>query len=335
MRVNRKQLLERLQAVSLGLSVKEQIEQSSSFVFQDGKIKTFNDEIACSIPSDLDIEGAVIGGPLISFLRKLSVEDVELEIDKGELRIKAGRSKAGIRVAEVITLPVGSIEEPKKWRIIPNGFIDAIKMVQSCASTDESESVLTCIHIHPEWIEAANQYQIIRHSCKTGFSKSFLVKQIALKGVVSTDVSEYSQTDNWLHFRNSNGLVLSCRRNTESYPKLDKFLSVEGIGISFPKDLEKVVGRANVFSSQNADVNYVQVELRSHKLKISGIGDSGWFSEVQEVEYEGENIKFSIAPQLLVDISNKSGECKVSSGKLRVQTPSWIFVTCTIIEEDN
>ena len=78
LKINREELLQQLESVVPGLSVKEIIEQSKCFVFKDKKVMTYNDEVACTQDSCLDIEGAVEAMPLISLLRKLKEEEIDL-----------------------------------------------------------------------------------------------------------------------------------------------------------------------------------------------------------------------------------------------------------------
>ena len=98
MKVNRENLLKELESVIPGLSPKEVIEQSSCFVFQDNVITTFNDEIACSIGTALDIKGAVPAKLLLEVLRKVTDEEVEIKQKKGELSIFGKKIKCKIRM---------------------------------------------------------------------------------------------------------------------------------------------------------------------------------------------------------------------------------------------
>ena len=80
MKINREELLNQLESVQPGLSIREIIEQSSCFVFQDGKVITYNDEIFCSQKTPLKIKGAVLAAPLIALLRKMVETEVDIEL---------------------------------------------------------------------------------------------------------------------------------------------------------------------------------------------------------------------------------------------------------------
>ena len=104
MKVNRKQLLAALESVSPGLTQKDEI---SRFVFKGNRLRTFNDEVACSAPNPLErVEGAVPAKLLLDLLRKLTVDVVDVE-QKDELLIRCKGRRAGIRIEKEV--PVDSI----------------------------------------------------------------------------------------------------------------------------------------------------------------------------------------------------------------------------------
>lgn len=336
MRINRKSILTALAAVSPGLSQKEIIEQSASFVFRNGRVITFNDEVACSIECDIGVEGAVVAAPLMALLQKLEEEELDIEQAENELRVKTGRRKAGIRMDQEVSLPVEGIEDPSEWTALPEGFLDAIGIAQQCASSNESEFVLTCVHLHPKWVEACDQFQIARYPIKTGLKESTLIRRSSLKSVMGMDVVEYSQTENWLHFRNPAGLQLSCRRYSQKYPPLDEFLNVEGVETTLPKGLEAAVDKANIFSALAEEGNLITIAIRRGKIKLTGCGSHGWYSEVQKIEsYDGDDMQFAIAPNLLVEITKRSSKCELAEGRLKIKTDRWIYVSCTSLVKND
>src|ERR1700679_2349375 len=97
-KVNREELLSKLQSVQPGLASREVIQQSSCYCVTGGYIVTFNEEIACRIPSGLpkDFEGAIQATPLLALLQKLEEEFVTFEINDKELKVTGKRREAGI-----------------------------------------------------------------------------------------------------------------------------------------------------------------------------------------------------------------------------------------------
>jgi DNA polymerase III sliding clamp (beta) subunit (PCNA family) len=331
-RVKREDLLNELEAIRPGLSKKEIVEQSSCFVFKDGLCRTFNDEVACTIDSCLKIEGAVQADPLINILRKLTVDNLEVEVNEKEgLILKAKSRTACVRMENDVLLPIETVEQPKKWKDLPGEFSEAIEIVVQCASNDQSQYALACVHIHPEWVEACDNYQVARYPIETGIKNASLVQQTSIRNIVELGMNKFSETETWLHFKNARGLILSCRRTVDEYPSLNKLLKVKGVPATLPKGLAQATEMAEVFSAENADNNQVTVELRPNKggqIRVTGEGASGWYKEHKKLKYKGDPMKFKIAPKLLIEIGKRHNECELSSRALLVNGGKFTYVSC-------
>lgn len=345
MKINREELLKQLESVLPGLSTKEIIEQSSCFIFKKETVHTFNDEIACSQKTLLKIEGAVQAMPLISILRKLKGEEIDIETNEENtqllIRNKKTRERIGIHMESDITLPVDAVEEPKKWKTLSSNFADAVAIVQPCAGSNEAEFMMTCIHIAPEWIEACDNHQVSRYKIKTDIVKSTLVRKESLKHIISLDMTKFSETKNWIHFKNSTGLILSCRHfvaggEEEGYPSNDitKILKVKGVSFVLPKGLKETVEKAEIFSSENVESNDIIVNLKAGKFKITGRGASGWYVKPKKTKYDGKPLQFTIPPKLLLELVQQHNECIISAEHLKVTGSHFEYVTALGMVEE-
>ena len=114
MKINTEKFRQALTTVKPGLSSKDIIEQATKFVFMDGKLVTFNDEICIQYPlEELDFSGAINSDELYKLVSKLKTEEVEIKQNEGEVTFSAGRIKAGIVIHKEITLPLEEIDEKK------------------------------------------------------------------------------------------------------------------------------------------------------------------------------------------------------------------------------
>ncbi len=327
MRINREELLKQLESVLPGLSTREIIEQSSCFVFEDDTVMTYNDEVACTIDSCLPIQGAVQALPFVSILRKLKEETLEIRVQKEELLIKGKRKRIGIRMEADILLPIEAVEMPKTWKDLPDDFADAVAVVQLCAGKDMTKFALTCVHLHHKWIQACDGFSAARYRLKLDIDRPTLIRKESLKNVLSLDMTEFGEAENWIHFRNSSGLVLSIRRWEESFPKISKLLRVEGIETSFPKGLIEAAEKASVFSIDNAEDNEVIISLQPNRLQITGVGATGYYKEIKKIRYKGQSLSFKIAPDLLIDLVRRHSSYEISTDKLKVTTGKYTYVT--------
>jgi len=327
MRINREELLKQLESVMPGLSTRENIEQSSCFVFKNKTVATYNDEIACTQSCCLPITGAVQALPFVSILRKLQEDELMIESSEEELLIKGKRKRAGIRMETNILLPIDSIERSKKWKDLPDDFADAISIVQHCTSKDDTRFSLTCVHLHPKWAEACDDYQAARYRMKIDMSEPTLVRKESIKYIISLDMTEFNETKSWIHFRNSSGLILSCRRWAEPFPKISGLLKVEGTPTTFPKGLIEAAEKAEIFSGENAEDNQVTINLQPNKLRITGRGVSGYYQEIKKIKYKGQPLSFRITPKLLIDLIRRHNSCEITPTRLKVTTGKYSYVT--------
>lgn len=339
MKINRENFMACLDKVRCGLSPKGNLEQSTCFVFQDGLLLTFNGEIACSLPSPLKITGAVQAEPLMASLNKLDDEVIEVELVKGELQIKAAKGRRLISVVTdaKIALPLDSLERPKKWTLLPKKFADHLNLVKECAGRDEAQFALTCIHIHPKWIEAYDRYQLCRVSMKVGVTDSVLVRKSSLEQMQSLDMTKFSLTSKWIHFKNRLGLIFSCPRHNEIYPKdLSEHVKKKGQILQLPKSLVQSCELAEVFSIHNTKDNQVQVTISPNRITIKGVGQLGRSVETKKLtNYSGPEISFMISPKLLSGMLKLYGtECEITESFIKVDGGLFTYITSVEAPEE-
>jgi hypothetical protein len=325
--ISRGNFLQQLQSIAPGLSPRDIIEQSSCFAFRNGEMMTYNDEVACRMKTSLKLKGAVQGKPLISMLEKMNEEDIQVGVVDGELLVVGKKRKAGIRMEKEVLLPIDNVEEPKKFKPLHDDFLEGMNMVKECTGKDEQKFWTNCVHIHPKWVEACDNFQITRFRVKTQVNQPTLIRSSAVKFIVDLEMSEFSETDDWMHFRNGAGLILSCRRYLDQFPDFRKLLASSGTPTTLPKGLAEATERANVFSEENTDNNYVTVELRPGKIKVRGEGVSGWYSEIKKLKYRGPALDFEIRPALLAKITRQYNDCEISEGRLKVDGGKFTYVT--------
>lgn len=334
MRVNRQDFLQQLEAVSPGLSPKGLLEQSECFVFKDGEVVTYNEEISCRHPTNLKkFEGAVQAGPLLSILHKLDDDELEIQTDgegdQTELILTGRKRSTGIRMDAGIFLPIHLVEQPKRkeWGELHPDFGEAVQLVHYCASTDASSYNLSCVHITPKYVEATDNYHIMRYKLKTGFEDSTLIRGKTIKHLTNLGMNKYNLTETWAHFSNPNGLVFSCRRSVEHYKDGSDILKQEGEAMNLPKGLIDALDRCQVFSAEIADDDQVLVELRPGKMRVKGVGNTGWHRELKKLKYAGDELSFRIPPGLFKDLCKKYNDCQVTADMLKVSGGKFTYVT--------
>lgn len=324
-RIDKDRFLADLQTVSGGLSAREFTEQSSCFVFKDGWLMTFNDEIACRKRIAYEaLRGAVPAGPLLDIIEKVTDKNLLVISKKGELLFKGKRKGFAVTKEKKIMLPIDQVEPPGKWHRLPEKFDEALKRVSKCVSGDETKFILTCVHMTPNFIEACDNRQIMRHRMKLGLTESILVRGQALNEIINLGMDSISVTSSWIHFKKGKAdsekvLIYSCRRYSESYPNFKSMMKIEGQDLVIPRGLVNTADNAGVFADDSSSGDpWVDVTLADGRMKVRGEGNSGRYWETRKIEYKGPPTAFIMNPGLLRDIAESYTQAMVSENVLKV-----------------
>lgn len=328
--IHRKSLIAHLEFLKFGISSREIQEQSACVIFKDGHLWTYNDTIACRVPFEADFDGAVQFNPFLSILRKLRDELLKTELSESGteliLRGKSGR-QVGLVLEREVLLPVDKVEEPGEWKPLHPEFAKAVGLVWFCASKDFSYYRLACVNVTPEYLEACNNYECARYHVKPGLSNKHRIRHDAIKDIARLDMTEFSETDTWLHFRNAKGHVYSCRWDVGEYPNLDKLLNVQGTPLELPRGLSVLCEEVKTFSKDNAENTEIMVELWPDKLRIRGVGAHGWYENAVALKYEGEPVDFMISPDLLGKIASRYRGGIIAPERLKIEDGPFTYIT--------
>jgi DNA polymerase III sliding clamp (beta) subunit (PCNA family) len=336
---SREEFLSTLESLQSGLAQREQVEQSSCFIFENGNVYTYNEEISCIRPSKLpkSFVGAVQAKNLLESLRKLPDDEITVEFTENQCVVKGKGRKVWVNLEATIHLKIDSISRPEKWVKLHEDFAEAVATVSQCAGKDNDKFDTVCVHIHPTCLEASDGIQACRWMLESNLKESILVRAASIKNIATLGVTEMGESDGWIHFRNGKGLIFSCHRfANETYPHeaLSKLLKMKGTVASLPKTLADAVERAKIFSSEIADGNNVHVELSNGRVTIKGEGVTGGFSERRKLAYTGEPITMQVSPDMLIRVIREHNEFVIVPKKLiRVDGGVYQFAASLFVEK--
>ncbi len=332
--VNREKLIATLSSVIAGLARRENVEQSTCFVFRKGKVYTFNEEVMCSAECKVGFDGAVTAAPFLTLLDRMSEETVDLEAEDNNLRIVGKNREATLLFDTKISLPISQVEEPKSWSKLPSKFVDAIKLVKGCCSANDLKFELTCVHITKRFIEASDNVQCARFDLKMKVKKDFLIRADAADFLVNADLTEFSESKQWVHFRSPSGRVLSCRRYMDKYPDYSPvFEKLEGLTkFKIPSGLAQAVDKARIFTSAmdsaTSGRELLSISMKPGKLTLKGSGTIGSYRETQKIKYSGEELSFAVSPATFREIVSHHSKAYLNKQKLSVVGNDWRMVFC-------
>lgn len=326
--ITREKLLATLESVMAGVMKRETVEQSSCFIFNNGYVSTYSDEVACFADCPLKLTAAIPADPFIALLRKMTDTDLKFEVTESQLIVKGSRGKAQLTFEAEIKSPVATITPPEEWTDLAAKFIPGLSAVMACVSTDETKFALTCVHITNDHVEATDRFQLTRYRVKSAFGQEFLIRGAAVKAVVQQDMAQFAESDEWVWFRNPLGLIIATRRYLEPYPEIEAAFEMEAAKpATLPETIGEISERCAIFSAIGTTQNKLRIKLKPGRIYITGEGAAGSYKEHRDIEYDGEVIEFLMAPELLPKVIKNGNIADVSNTKLRIQNGRHTYIT--------
>ena len=338
MKIDVEKLVHALELVKPAIGSEQAAEQSSCFAFLGKAVVTYNDEysIMCPLPTDVGISGAVRAEELHQFLHRVDAKKVEVKAADGELRLLAGKAKAGLPFQAEAKFPSEILkEEERDWKELPVGFLAALQRVRLSCSLSMGTFVLSCVHVNTTSVEASDNYRITQVDVQEIPFAPFLISRRIVGDLVKYPIAEIAASAGWVHFRTKESVVFSCRMHSGSYPNIAEHLKVEGgFKLKFPSSMAKVLDRAAVFSFSDAAVigaagrgaqSMIDVSVAEDGgVVVKTANDNGWFEESIVIEeYKGKAFGFSVNPAFLLEALEEMSDCVVMDNRVLFRGDNW------------
>ena len=309
MLINRQILVNALDQLKPGLSNKDIIESGMAFNFHKDQIVTFNDLISVSIPLDTGIEGAVRAEELHKLLDRIVSDDIELTQTESELRLKAGKIKAGLSLKDQILPP---LYPEADWLEVPKQFMEAINFCQFSTSKEMTRPHLTCIHFQGTKVSSSDNWRITQFIMDSPIPYDFLLPADAAAFLTKYNITHMSLDPAWIHFaHDESGLIFSVRRKLADFINVDSFFEIQGNIVKLP-DLTKTLERTKIMVEGDSDRDLeIKIILADNALVCRGEKGIGWVEEKIDIEYEEEPVTMLVNPIFLTDILSRSQEIMI------------------------
>jgi DNA polymerase III sliding clamp (beta) subunit (PCNA family) len=341
MQVNRKKLVGKLEVASAGLTPNDILEQSSSFVFKGGKLITFDGEVYTEQKMPLDFEGAVPASEFSRLIQRFPDETIEIGVEEGEVKLEGKRREAGIVLHTKIVLPFEQAPKPKQGTVgvLSPNLLHSLKQAASVCGQDETSPKTTHVHITPDRVETTDSYRMYRKQMQTGFPVEALIHASIISRLCKTNIQKVSLSDGWAHFKFKGGRISVVCALLDFYPQdlIDSLLDVPGERVVLPANLSEILKRAEVMDTPSKSIggwdSRVKLSFKKGKVRIKAQKEAGWYSEVDDVQYDGPPFSFSIHPSFLLELSAMNPTVIVGNRALKVEQDKVEYVACLEKEE--
>jgi DNA polymerase III sliding clamp (beta) subunit (PCNA family) len=335
MKIEKRELLNALEIVKPGLSVKGIVEQSDHYIFDSGMIFTYNDDIAASYPLDLGLgRFTVPARELHTLLNKLPDGSLSLALEDNQLIIES-KGKAGLLIEKEIRVPTEDLDRAYDaqgdWVSLPSGFVEGLELALYAVSRDQSAPALTCVHVAGNRIESCDNDRISVYTLDGKLNFDLLIPAQAVGQLIKYELEYMAESDGWVHFQTKEDLLLSCRVYSLPFLDIDAISPAGGDELIWPKRIHDAIERASIFSAgiEVGGDDLVEVRLGKNMITIKGRGKAGWFEENVRVKYSGIDCCFSVNPAYLLQFLPISQSSVVSGEAITFNGDCFSHSICT------
>lgn len=315
--VDRKELLAKLDICKPGLSKREIVEETVRFIFSKDSITTFNDEICIIAPYETDFQCSVNGEELYKILSGIKEDEVDIVIDKEQMKITSKKTRAGLstligekeRVDTLVDKLLDATEKKGFWKKIPQGFLEGISLCMFNASKDMTTGVRCCVAVKGDQIFSTDSVRISRYTME-GEAKEMLIPARSAIELVKYPITHYGISDGWLHFLTDKDVMFNCRMMVGEYPYgINRFFEKKPTHGPFeiPIELQEVMKNAVIMATGDGVVTkMVEMKIDKGKILCRSEKDRGWMEKEIDFDYKGKSITFFINPIFFAQILEKS-----------------------------
>ncbi len=328
MKVQTEKLAALVAEASVGTSSYEVSEQSVHIIFHEGKIHSFNGDVLFSADCPFDLGTIIVSQKdLAAILNKIPDEEIEVTTNKANLIIKGKRKRAGLSFVNEVLAPIHEVTQALgKWQRLPDTMrLSMMRAAETCGR-DHSKPASTLVHMGPNVIEGSDTFRLYHDSRETGLKQEVLMPSQALAVVLPKKPIKINVGDGWVHFRSRTKAIISVRMVTIDYPDTTEILKVkDGSRVTFPSSLAAVVTRAATMGELGFDAR-VNVAITDGRIEVTAKKASSWYKEVGKTSYTGQDVSFSVHPQVILSMLSQTQKAIIGRGRLKIKNDNITFI---------
>lgn len=319
MLVNRKDFLDSLRkfsAVVESPSGTARFDHPDCVHFYNGKMFAYSYNLSLLAVSSSpleDIQCSVHFCELIGILGKMSTTDIDVSIEDGHFLIKAGKAKCGIRIYDIADSGphevINACESVERVPVFPSLF-NALQNAVFCTSKNEWNELFN-LHVSGD-VRACNGSTAVILDLPDGETvpPECLIPSSCVSALSKYNFTHMGVSDSYYVFFDADGLMFCVRKNEHSdFPDFSVFLkkALEGVQFVFPREIGDIVRKVTIFANKDKTdydriLQPVLISLKPNRITCKGTGDYGWYEEVVQTEYDGENMEFLVDANTMLNM---------------------------------
>jgi hypothetical protein len=253
----------------------------------------------------------------LKVLEKTKNDEIEI-IDKTDYwQIKAGKMTAKINMQTKIDYWVDEIKQiqfqNQEVHPLPNNFYDGLHLCKL-----RSASSKRGVYVNGNMMISTDEIRLNFYELERSMNCSFWVDDLAIIELlkIKEKMVECSVSDAWVHFKNEEGTLFSCKRNDDSkypYEKMIEYknslkIKSEDFEGFFPDDFKNVIDKIGIMAEQVNGYNAIHLYFSRTGVTIKSSCIIGSIEESLNwvnVYKDDININLIVDFNFLMDVINK------------------------------
>lgn len=312
MKISTKVFKNALSSILAGIAQGKLVVDGADLVIsKDGKLMSYNGEVAVSYPLDLGAEFGVKGKDLYNFVSKVKDEEIDLEpdVEKNKVELKGAKVKATL-IMQDITAVSKMLAKLKfgEEKALPKDFVEAVKKT----GLPDHKRMKGFIITGNNFI-ATDKVRISAYTMEGTMDNVFVDDDRLELAVKYGKPTTYSIVGPWFNIGFEGGLHVSILKNNDQnvggkpleYEKIVGAISTfnartEITSFSFPENIAEVAERVTTLGSVD-DTGKIVCTLRVEKDKIFVSADKNTAMAEEEIAVKNPiNVENPIALRIPV-----------------------------------
>jgi hypothetical protein len=244
MKIQRDKFLKILEISRMAVAGSDHLEQLGHFIFGGENLITFNNRLLIYFPFETDFQCSVSSELFYKQLQKYQTKEIEIDLKGNNLEVEGKLETAKLAVTleqdkEIFSI-IDTIREEQMtvdYVAVPEEFVKAVDFCSYSASKNAADGTLCCVCIAGDTVMSTDNYRATKYKMATAMSEG----ELLLDARIANEIKRFKMTEfgigqNWLHFKNERGVILSARQIFGDYMDISKAFDFEGKRMKLPKE---------------------------------------------------------------------------------------------------
>lgn len=278
MKIKKDELLSILETSRMAVAGSDHLEQLGHFIFEGNNLITFNNRLLIYYPLKTDFTCSIRSELFYKQLQKFETPDLDIKLVENRLEIKGTKEKAKLAATlqrdQELFSTIESIRQEAlstEYVPVPAEFIKAVDFCSYSASKNAADGTLCCVCIKGTTVLSTDNYRATRYV----MDKPMSDKDLLLDARIANEIKKFKMTEfgvgqNWLHFKNKEGVILSARQIFGDFMDISNAFDFKGKRMRLPPNTVEILDFVSVVLASDQQLERLaDISIKNGHIKAT------------------------------------------------------------------